>query len=212
MLSHRCLSLILAAGIALSGHAFAPMIISGRSSTALMAKGRRSLRKTVAGGSSGSSVKPMGGEMASNKKNNWVPVKGFSSMKDLPKDENVVTLVDTMADPLMNGATNPNGAVSVVNYDGKTYCFSSSCSSCKIPLTKAKVLPANEETDNVHPRLSCDFCKATYNVRTGERVADAGETGLMGGIVKGLFSAQEKAPLPIYDLGEKNGQVLINLP
>jgi nitrite reductase/ring-hydroxylating ferredoxin subunit len=60
--------------------------------------------------------------------------------------------------------------------------------------------------------LVCDFCKATYNVKTGERIADDGERGLMGNIVKSLFSATEKTPLRTYELGEKNGQVFINLP
>lgn len=111
----------------------------------------------------------------------------------------------------MNGATNPTGAVSVVNYEEKTYCFASSCSCCQIPLSKAKVLPPSEETGTA-PRLSCDFCKATYNVRTGERVENAEKPGLLGGVVTGLFSKSDKKPLPIYDLGEKSGQVLINLP
>lgn len=117
-----------------------------------------------------------------------------------------------MADQLMNGATNPTGAVSIVNYEGKTYCFSSSCSNCKIPLSKAKVFPPNEETGGVEPRLSCDFCKATYNIRTGERVEKAEQPGLLGGVVSGLFAAQDEVNLPTYDLGEKSGQVLINLP
>lgn len=120
--------------------------------------------------------------------------------------------MDTGADKLTNAATNPTGAVAIVNYEGKTYCFSSSCSSCKIPLSKAKVFPPNDETDNTTPRLSCDFCKSTYNIRTGENVAKAEEPGLFGGVVSGLFGAQDSVPLPTYDLGEKNGQVLINLP
>lgn len=180
--------------------------------TELMAKGRRSLRKTVKSGANARGVNPMGGEMETAKRTNWVPVKGISSMKELPQEENKVKFVDTYADKLTEGATNPTGAVSVVNYEGKTYCFSSSCTSCKVPLTKAQVFPPNEETGNTVPRLSCDFCKATYNIRTGERVENAGKPGLMGGVVSGLFGAQDKVPLPTYDLGEKSGQVLINLP
>ena len=179
-----------------------------------MAKGRKSLRKVVADGANTRGVKSMAGEpsSSSSKRTNWVPVKGISSMSDLPKDQNVVKLVDTMADQLINSATNPTGAVSIINYDKKTYCFASSCSSCKIPLSKAKVYPPNEETNNEVPRVSCDFCKATYNIRTGERVENAEKAGLLGGVVSGLFAAQKSVPLPIYALGEKNGQVLINLP
>jgi len=150
--------------------------------------------------------------MESSKKTNWVPVTGVSSMADLPQDENVVKLVDTMADQLTDRGTNPTGAVSVVNYEGKTYCFASSCKCCQIPLAKATVLPPNEESGGTNPRVSCDFCKATYNIRTGERLVNAEKPGLLGGIVVGLFSKSDKIPLPIYDLGEKNGQVLINLP
>eukprot|EP00559_Dactyliosolen_fragilissimus_P004626 CAMPEP_0184859198 /NCGR_PEP_ID=MMETSP0580-20130426/4205_1 /TAXON_ID=1118495 /ORGANISM="Dactyliosolen fragilissimus" /LENGTH=211 /DNA_ID=CAMNT_0027355687 /DNA_START=77 /DNA_END=712 /DNA_ORIENTATION=+ len=211
--------------MALTVMAFAPSItfyergMFGPSGALEMAKGRKSLRKTVAAGNAGNArgVKPMGGDdlkssSSQQKTTNWVKVQGISGLKELPQEENVVQLVETKAKALMNAATNPNGAVSVVNYEGRTYCFDSSCSSCKIPLTKAKVLPANDETDNVDPRLSCDFCKATFNVRTGERVEDSGSAGLVGGIVKGLFSAQDKVPLTTYDLGEKNGEVLINLP
>jgi nitrite reductase/ring-hydroxylating ferredoxin subunit len=190
------------------------------SSTSLSAR-RKSLRKTLAADSNARGIKPMGGggeeedfglsSPKGKKKPNWVPVQGITSMSDLPKEENTVKLVDTMAQQLINGATNPTGAVSIINYEGKTYCFASSCACCQIPLTKAKVLPPNEETGGTVPRLSCDFCKATYNIRTGERVQNAESGGLMGGVVAGLFSKKNKDPLAIYDLGEKNGQVLINL-
>jgi len=179
-----------------------------------MRKGRKSLKKNINNGLGGGSagVTPMGGESTVSKKTNWVPVAGISSMGDLPQDENSVQLVETKAQKLMNAGTNPNGAVSVVNYKGNTYCFSSSCPSCKIPLTKAKVFEPNEETGDA-PRVSCDFCSATYNIRTGEKVADAeGTGGFFGGVVKGLMGAKPSEPLPTYDLGEKGGNVLINLP
>ena len=199
----------------MTAQAFSPALLNTKSSnfdTSLAARrGGKSLRKTVAASNNSRGVNPMGGEMETGKRTNWVPVQGISSMSDLSTEENAVQLVDTMAEKLTNGATNPTGAVSVVNYEGKTYCVASSCSCCQIPLTKAKVLPPNDETDG-NPRLSCDFCKATYNIRTGERVENAEKPGLLGGVVTGLFSKSEKVPLPTYDLGEKNGQVLINLP
>ena len=43
-------------------------------------------------------------------------------------------------------------------------------------------------------------------------VQDSSKAGLLGGIVTTLFSKTDKVPLKIYDLGEKNGSVLINLP
>lgn len=186
--------------------------------TSLYAR-RKSLRKTLAADNNARGIKPMGDDEESHggssstrkKKTNWVPVQGITSMSDLPKEENTVKLVDTMADQLIDGATNPTGAVSIINYNGKTYCFSSSCACCQIPLAKAKVLPPNDETGGTIPRLACDFCKATYNIRTGERVQNAENSGLLGGVVAGLFSKKDKDPLAIYDLGEKNGQVLINL-
>jgi len=197
----------------MTAEAFSPAPLNSRTiDTSLNAARRKSLRKTVAASNNARGVKPMGGEMETGKKTNWVQVKGLSSMSDLPQEENVVQLVDTMADQLTNGATNPTGAVSVVNYEGNTYCFASSCARCQIPLSKAKVLPPNDETNGAAPRVSCDFCKATYNVRSGERVENAEKPGLIGGVVTGLFSKSDKKPLPIYDLGEKNGQVLINLP
>jgi len=180
--------------------------------TILLAKGRRSLRKTLK--SRGAlEINPMGGEMKTSTNTNWVPVKGITSMDDLPKEENSVKVIDTMANELMDGATNPTGAVAVANYSKKTFCFSVSCPSCKIPLLKSKIYEPNEETRNVDPRITCDFCKATYNIRSGERLAESAEsTGLLGNMVKGLFSAQDSVPLRTYDLGEKDGSVLINLP
>ena len=176
-----------------------------------MRKGRRSLKKTIGGGSSGmGSAGTSKSPAMSGPSKSWLPVKGVSSMKDLPQMENEVKLVETMAPQLTDGRTNPNGAVGVVNYDGNTYCVGAACSCCKIPLTKAEVLPPTEETGTA-PRLACDFCGTTYNIVTGEVVAEAKKAGIMGSIVKGVFSASEKQSLPVYALGEKSGQVLIAL-
>jgi nitrite reductase/ring-hydroxylating ferredoxin subunit len=217
MLSKNRVTILIAAlvCIAASVQAFAPSFsrTEFRTSGTDLAGAKGRGRKTVSNnGANTRGVNPMGGEMEAAKRTNWVPVKGISSMADLPQEENVVKFVDTEAEQLTNGATNPTGAVSVINYEGKTYCFSSSCVSCKAPLAKAKVCPPNDETGNSFPRLSCDFCKATYNIKTGERLENAEKPGLIGGVVSGLFAAQENLPLPTYDLGEKSGQVLINLP
>lgn len=183
-----------------------------------MARNRPSLRKTLQNDANSRGIKPMAKEDESSlsssnrKKANWVPVKGLTSLADLPKDQGSIKLIDTMAEQLINAATNPTGAVSVVNYNGKTYCFSSSCARCQIPLAKAQILEPTAETGGTVPRISCDFCKATFNIRTGERVEDSSKPGLLGGMVTTLFSKTEKIPLKIYDLGEKNGNVMINLP
>jgi len=180
-------------------------------STLMMKRGRGSFAKkkgAKSGGMGSRSVEPMGSGVSSN--NAWYPVSGVSSAGDLPNEEGKVQLVDTMVKKLINGATNPTGAVGVAKHEGSVYCFSASCSSCKIPLNKAKVLGPSEETGS-DPRIMCDFCSATYNLRTGERVASAGGNGLIGGIVKGLFSKKEEAPLDVYALGEKDGSVVINV-
>ncbi|KAL7467446.1 hypothetical protein ACHAXS_007708 [Conticribra weissflogii] len=178
-----------------------------------MAKGGRG--GLDVGGTGGPKPKPLGGNSNDNpgdsspipKKGKWAAVSGLPSLKSLPQEEGVVKLVDTMVPALMNKQTNPTGAVSIVNYMGTTYCFSSSCSSCKIPLTKAQVLPPNEDTGNKDPRLQCDFCGATYNLRTGEPVKKEG-----GKLLGFLFSKSESVPLPVYALGEQGGKVFINVP
>lgn len=196
---------------------YAPTFITRRS-TMTMRKGRKSLKKSIKGGlgeSGTSNMKPMGSAAASSssaRSSNWVPVAGLKTVADLPKEEGKVVLVETMADELKNAQTNPNGAVGVVNYFGKTFCLSSACTACKIPLTKAKVCPPTEETNNVDPRLACDFCSATYNLRTGEKVSDEKSTGgIFGGAVRGLFGSSTAGDLPVYDLGEKNGKVVIKI-
>jgi nitrite reductase/ring-hydroxylating ferredoxin subunit len=140
----------------------------------------------------------------------WVPVQGVTSIKDLPTEEGKVMLMDTMAEALKNGATNPTGAVAVIKYGPATYCTAVACSSCKIPLNKAKILESNDETGR-DPRIVCDFCAATFNLRTGERITSKGGNGIFGGIAKALFAAQSSDNLKVYALGEKDGRVLINL-
>eukprot|EP00586_Coscinodiscus_wailesii_P022981 CAMPEP_0172500278 /NCGR_PEP_ID=MMETSP1066-20121228/136367_1 /TAXON_ID=671091 /ORGANISM="Coscinodiscus wailesii, Strain CCMP2513" /LENGTH=172 /DNA_ID=CAMNT_0013274421 /DNA_START=303 /DNA_END=821 /DNA_ORIENTATION=+ len=167
-----------------------------------MRKGRKSLRKTVGG------LSPPASSSSPAMNKNWMAIP---SLKTLPKEQGEVKLVETFVETLKDPRTNPNGAVSVVNYGGQTYCLSSSCSSCKIPLTKAKILEANEETGGKDPRIACDFCGSTYNIRTGEPVADAeANRGLVGGVMKGIFSKNEKTSLATYDLGERNGAVMIS--
>jgi nitrite reductase/ring-hydroxylating ferredoxin subunit len=174
-----------------------------------MKRGRGSFQSESGGGNQ--NVQSMRGDTGSTSSSKiWVPVSGLKNVKDLPTEQGKAVLVDTMADALMNSATNPTGAVAVVKYGSNTYCVSSFCASCKIPLTKAQVLEPSDETGK-DPRLACDFCSATYNLRTGERVTNVKASGLLGGIVKGLFSSQEGGPLPVHELGEAKGNVVINL-
>lgn len=141
----------------------------------------------------------------------WMDVLGVKSMSDMPKAEGTVSVVETMAEPLKDSQTNPNGAVSVVNYSGRTYCFSVSCPTCKIPLTKAKVLDPNDESGD-HPRIYCDFCSATFDAFTGKALTRDKSTkkNLLGGVISTLLSKDEEQ-LPTYELGEKNGKVLIRI-
>jgi nitrite reductase/ring-hydroxylating ferredoxin subunit len=174
-----------------------------------MKRGRGSFKEEAGGGKP--NVQSMSGDVGSISSKIWVPVAGLKSAKDLPTEQGKVVLVDTMAAALMDRGTNPTGAVSVVKYGLNTYCVSSSCASCKIPLTKAKILEPTEQETGKDPRLACDFCSATYNLRTGERVTNVQASGILGGIAKVLLSAQESAPLPVYELGEAKGKVAINI-
>lgn len=173
-----------------------------------MKRGRGSLQKELGGGnSSNRNVQSMSGLQNASYKQ-WIPVSASTS--DLPTEEGTVKIVETNVPALMNAGTNPTGAVAVVKYGPNTYCTSISCPNCKVPMTKAQILQANEET-NGDPRLACDFCSATYNLRTGERVTTVEKGGIMGGLVKGLFSKQDVNRLPVYELGESKGKVVINL-
>jgi len=142
----------------------------------------------------------------------WIAVSGIKSMSEMPKAEGTVSVVETMAYALKDPRTNPNGAVSVVNYKGRTYCFAIACPSCKIPLTKASVLDPSDESNN-DPRISCDFCSATFNARTGKVLATEKSTkkNLLAGVVSSLMSSKDEEELPTYELGEKNGKVLIKI-
>lgn len=160
-------------------------------------KSKLSKPKSLTGSGSEGGAAAAGGE--------WTPTS-IPSISSLPKEKNVVKLVDTNVPALIDRNTNPTGAVSVVNYEDKTYCVSSSCGSCQIPLTKAKVLDGNDETGG-EARLQCDFCGATYDLRTGSPVQKEG-----GKLLGFLFSKNEKASLPVYGLGERGGKVFLKLP
>lgn len=141
---------------------------------------------------------------ATSPKGNWAQTS-IKSIKSLPQEKNEVKLVETNVPSLIDKNTNPKGAVSIVNYNDKTYCFSSACASCKIPLTKAKILDPTDDTGN-DARIQCDFCGATYNLRSGAPVQK--ESGKLLGF---LFSKSENVPLPTYGLGEQGGKVFINV-
>ena len=187
--------------------AYSPLGISTKRSTMTMKRGRGSFKKEIQspGG---------GGGMAGGSSNSALPsrnwVKTNQNVKQLPTEEGKVTLIETGAFLLVDKATNPNGAVGVMKYGSQTHCFSSSCPQCKIPMTKAKALPPNEETGKA-PRISCDFCKATFNLKTGEQVTSQESAGFLGGIAKAVLSAQDSTPLPVYTLGEKNGKILFSM-
>jgi nitrite reductase/ring-hydroxylating ferredoxin subunit len=79
-------------------------------------------------------------------------------------------------------------------------------------LTKAKPLPANEETQNSAPRVVCDFCKSTYNLKTGAKLESQQGGGIFGGIAKAVLGAQSSSPLKIYQLGEgKNNKIMFSM-
>lgn len=207
----RSIAIVLLGAPAVLGFAPSSPLLSHPSSALSMGKARG--RGSISGGGGGSgnklnkptSIDNNSSESAPTS-SNWAQTS-IPSIASLPKDANVVKLVDTNVPALVDKGTNPTGAVSIVNYeDGTTYCFSSSCGSCKIPLSKATVLDPTEETGD-DARLQCDLCGATYNLRTGSPVTKEG--GKMLGF---LFGKSDDVPLPVYGLGEKGGKVFISVP
>ena len=188
-------------------NAYSPLGMTTRRSTMTMKRGRGSFKKEM--GSSEGSMSSGSSGMTSSGGRNWLKVPG-KTVKDLPTEDGKVGLLDTQAFLLVDKATNPTGAVSVMKYGPETFCFSSSCPQCKIPLTKAKGLPPNEESKGA-PRLSCDFCKATFELKNGQQVTAQENTGFFGGIAKAVLSSQDSAPLPMYQLAEKNGKILFSM-
>ncbi len=173
-----------------------------------MKRGKGSFKKEMGGSTGmGSAASSPSSGLASNR--NWIQTK--NTVKDLPQEEGKVGLIETGAFLIVDKGTNPNGAVSVVKYGQETYCFAVNCPKCKIPMTKAKTLPPNEETKNKAPRIACDFCKSTFNLKTGDPVKAQEGAGLFGSIAKAVLSAQDADPLPVYDLAEKNGKILFSM-
>jgi len=196
-------------------HSFLPQATTpDRSCALLMGKARRGrLGKEVGLSNSGSRSGGKRGDSMGNRNSGggvdpWIPL--LIKSKDLPQEEGVVKMIDTELKSFKNSATNPTGAISFLRQPGgKLYCFEASCPSCKIPMSKSKVLPPNDETSS--PRLSCGFCKATYDIQTGKRLSSAESGGIFGGVVKSVFAAKETGSLQTYKLGEKNGKLLLAL-
>eukprot|EP00538_Stauroneis_constricta_P007070 CAMPEP_0119555720 /NCGR_PEP_ID=MMETSP1352-20130426/7845_1 /TAXON_ID=265584 /ORGANISM="Stauroneis constricta, Strain CCMP1120" /LENGTH=212 /DNA_ID=CAMNT_0007602531 /DNA_START=52 /DNA_END=687 /DNA_ORIENTATION=+ len=184
-----------------------PPAAATRRSTLMMKRGRGSFKKEIEGPAGMGSSR---GGAAVGSGRNWITIPKVKPSQ-LPKTEGKVELIETQAIQLVDGNTNPKGAVSVMKYEDETYCFSVSCPCCKIPLTKAKPSPPSADS-NGSPRVSCDLCKSTYSLKTGEQLESAESTGFFGGIAKSVLSANtDSGPLPVYALGEKNGRVLISL-
>jgi nitrite reductase/ring-hydroxylating ferredoxin subunit len=84
-------------------------------------------------------------------------------------------------------------------------------------MNKAKILPPPEAGLLEAPRLSCDFCGSTFNLRTGEPVDDATKSegaggNMLGGMVKGLMKSRGRKPIKVYALSsDDKGRVLISL-
>jgi nitrite reductase/ring-hydroxylating ferredoxin subunit len=179
------------------------------SSTALMARGGRGKKKIETGGGmpSGSTSTASG-----------YGTPQWYSMPTEPWDmtkakEGKVELFNTNLQTLKDSLTNPTGAVSVLRHKEEIYCFGSTCPSCKIPMSGAKVLPVTASRPT--PLIACTFCKSTYDLKSGQKIdvsADEIGGGMFAGLTKTLFKASGNAdPLKIYQLGEKDGSILINL-
>lgn len=129
----------------------------------------------------------------------WIPLE--TPVSALPTVTNKIQLLDTNLPTLTNAATNPTGAVAVAQVESNNYyCFSSSCPSCKIPLTKATIMDGTT--------IRCNFCQSSYKLKNGRKLENK-PAGIFGGMVQKVFAAQDSGPLPIYRLGEKDGKLLI---
>ena len=143
---------------------------------------------------------------------NWIsmPTENWNLSK-LKEDK--VELFDTNLVTLKDSMTNPTGAVSVLKHKGQTFCFGSSCPSCKIPLSGAKVLPVTSSRPS--PLLACNFCKSAFDLKTGQKSQVSAEEaggGLFAGLAQSVFKASNNNdPLKTYQLGEKDGKILIAL-
>lgn len=197
------LAIVLAAMASTHAFSFYNMPVSAlprRRTLLSMKRGRGSFKKEIVGeGSSGN-----GSVGQSRDGLNWLPLPVATSA--LPQKDGEIGILDTELFTLKNGATNPTGAVTVARQNGQTFCFSIGCPSCQIPLNKAKLV-----TREGQPILGCTFCKASFNLRTGQKVEAIEKGGIFGGVVQSIFSAKDSGPLTMYKLAEKNGKLLIAL-
>jgi nitrite reductase/ring-hydroxylating ferredoxin subunit len=188
------------------GEAYSVPFFATRRSALTMKRGRGSLGREVGGRPSPANNSNNSNGPSLGSSLNWCPIPAGQT---LPTTEGKVGFLDTNLPTMKNGNTNPTGAVAAVRYDDNIYCFASACPSCQVPLSKAKILPANEETKQRAPRLTCDFCKATYSLGDGSKLQTTESGGILGGVVKSIFASQSSGPLKLYKLGEQKGKLLI---
>jgi len=183
----------------------------------MMARGGRGMKKekvpkTGGGGGMGGGSRSGGG--ASFDPNNWISMPASASELSTMKDGQI-KLFDTNAITIKNSMTNPTAAVSVLQYNGDTYCFSHACPSCQIPMSKGKVLPATSSRPT--PLLACSFCKSAYDLKTGQKQMDVTAQeidggGIFAGLAQSLFKSTGKTdPMPMYKLGERDGKLVVKL-
>jgi len=206
-------SLIVLAIVVCVATAFTPMGITTKRSAMSMRRGRGSgLKKELDGDSSSSSSSGSsftGGMGKSASGTSWLNTN--KSVKELPTEDGKIVLFETGAFLLKDKGTNPAGAASAVRYGGEVFCFEAFCPQCKVPMSKAKVLPPNNETDNKAPRVSCDLCKSTYDLKNGNKLEAVGSTGVLGGIAKAVLGSKDAGSLSTYELGEKNGKIMFTM-
>ena len=213
--------LLLCALLSFAGsiYAFSTMGVPTRRSTMTMKRGGggRGMKKNMLvdkpASGIGSASASGSSDTAGLSSTKWIQTP--LSKNELSKvQDRKVSLLDTNVPKLKDGLTNPTGAVSVAKSNGETFCFSSSCPSCKIPLTKAKILgPSSSRPSS--SAVACDFCKSAYDLKSGKKIEVSPEEaggGLFAGIAQNLFKAQgNNDPLKLYQLGEKDGKLLISL-
>jgi nitrite reductase/ring-hydroxylating ferredoxin subunit len=178
------------------------------SSTALMVRGGRGKKVETGGGMASGSTSTASGFGTPK----WysMPTEPWDMTK---AKEGKVELFNTNLQTLKDSLTNPTGAVSVLRHKEEIHCFGSTCPNCKIPMSGAKVLPVTSSRPT--PLIACTFCKSAYDLKSGQKTevsADEIGGGMFAGLTKNLFKASGNTdPLKIYQLGEKDGAILINL-
>ena len=114
----------------------------------------------------------------------------------------------------MDPLTDPTGAIAVYKHQDKLFAFQSTCSQCKHPFTKSKLIDGKEGSGEV--RLKCSFCAAEFALtKRGEQmppIEDDKSFNPFGKIVGSMIKDRKPKPVKVYQLAaDKEGFVNVKL-